>query len=238
MDKPVQFILAPNGEMGIIGEHSVMDGTPTTRMCDEVLDAVYSPNFDHGPSISGSIKPIVLDFDTTADIEARIKAAKERSDELVSSQAMSYHLTPYGKKEVKGYSIGPDGWTQMAIQLAYDRWCIKQGKPLGSRETGGTYEAATTRRFLKGRTEAIRVVSNEVRAWLTAMRENSGASDEDKKALLQVATKRHIGDAKDSGNGMGIDRHLLGLRMLLQEGDAGELSSDGIRIDKWLIRTR
>jgi carnitine O-acetyltransferase len=226
MDKPVQFVLAPNGEMGIIGEHSAMDGTPTTRMCDEVLDAVYSPNFDHGPHNSGSIKPVALDFDTTVDIEARIKVAKERSDELVSSQAMTYHLTPYGKKEIKGYSIGPDGWTQMAIQLAYDRWCIKQGKPLGSRETGATYEAATTRRFLKGRTEAIRVVSNEVRAWLTAMRENSGASNDDKRALLQVATKRHIGDAKDAGNGVGIDRHLLGLRMLLKEEDDGELSSN------------
>lgn len=200
-----------------------MDGTPTTRMCDEVLDAVYSPNFDHGPTASGSLRPIPLDFDVTHDIQTRIKLAKERSDALVASQALTYHLTPYGKKEIKGYSIGPDGWTQMAVQLAYDRWCIKHGKPQGSRETGGTYEAATTRRFLKGRTEAIRVVSNEVRTWLAAMRDNT-TSVEERKALLQAATKRHINDAKDAGNGMGIDRHLLGLRMLLQEGDDGERS--------------
>lgn len=222
MDKPVQFIVSPNGEMGIVGEHSVMDGTPTTRMCDEVLDAVYSPKFDHGPADTTSPNPIPLDFDVTPEVQAHIDLAKQKSDALVDNHTLTYHLTPYGKQEIKGYSIGPDGWTQMVIQLAYDRWCRKKGKTFGSRETGGTYEAATTRRFLKGRTEAIRVVSNEVRAWLAAMREDSGASAEERKALLHAAVKRHIGDAKDAGNAMGIDRHLLGLRMLMKNGDDGE----------------
>jgi carnitine O-acetyltransferase len=128
MDKPVQFILAPNGEMGIVGEHSVMDGTPTTRMCDEVLDAVYSPSFDHGATASSvDSKPIPLNFDVTPELEQRIAAAKTRSDELVGSQALTYHLTDYGKAEIKTYGVGPDGWAQMIVQLAYDRWCIKQG---------------------------------------------------------------------------------------------------------------
>ncbi|KAG8842722.1 Carnitine O-acetyltransferase mitochondrial, partial [Serendipita sp. 411] len=106
MDKPVQFILAPNGEMGIVGEHSVMDGTPTTRMCDEVLDAVYSPSFDHGPSGANSpIKPIPLEFDTNKELLSRIEQAKKRSDELVASQTLTYHLTDYGKKDIKTYGI-------------------------------------------------------------------------------------------------------------------------------------
>lgn len=91
---------------------------------------------------------------------------------------------------------------------------------LGSRETGGTYEAATTRRFLKGRTEAIRVVSEEVREWLATMRNESTSSDE-KKAAFVKAAKRHIADAKEAGAAMGIDRHLLGLRVLVQDSDGG-----------------
>ncbi|KAG8831959.1 Carnitine O-acetyltransferase mitochondrial [Serendipita sp. 399] len=242
MDKPVQFVLAPNGEMGILGEHSVMDGTPTTRMCDEVLDAVYSPSFDHGPSdTSAAITSIPLEFDVNEELQRRIDQAKKRSDELVSSQALTYHLTEYGKKDIKTYGIGPDGWTQMIIQLAYDRWCVKSGKPAGSRETGGTYEAATTRRFKKGRTEAIRVVSNEVREWLAAMRDEQ-SSPEERKGLLVAATKRHIKDAQDAGGAMGIDRHLLGLRMLVEDGDgekALELFNDPLfqRSKKWVLST-
>lgn len=53
-DKPVQFIVAPNGEMGMVGEHSLIDGGPATRMCDEILEAVYSSLFDHGPEISNT----------------------------------------------------------------------------------------------------------------------------------------------------------------------------------------
>lgn len=127
MDKPVQFILAPNGEMGILGEHSVMDGTPTTRMCDEVLDAVYTPSFDHGPTSSKKLMPEARDFVVDQDIQTRITAAKEKSDALVDTQALTYHLTDYGKKEIKTYGVGPDSWTQLAVQLAYDRWCQKQG---------------------------------------------------------------------------------------------------------------
>ncbi|PVG04926.1 carnitine acetyl transferase [Serendipita vermifera] len=241
MDKPVQFVLAPNGEMGIVGEHSVMDGTPTTRMCDEVLDAVYSPSFDHGPASPVDVKPTPLDFDVTPELEQRIASAKTRSDELVGGQALTYHLTDYGKAEIKTYGVGPDGWAQMVVQLAYDRWCIKQGYEKGSRETGGTYEAATTRRFKKGRTEAIRVVSNEARQWLDVMRDASSGSAE-RKAALVTALKKHINDAKDAGMGMGIDRHLLGLRMLVQDYDgekALELFNDPLfqRSKKWVLST-
>jgi carnitine O-acetyltransferase len=42
----------------------------------------------------------------------------------------------------------------MVIQLAYARLLAATGK---ARE-GGTYEAASTRKFFKGRTEAIRYV--------------------------------------------------------------------------------
>ncbi|KAG9021682.1 Carnitine O-acetyltransferase mitochondrial [Serendipita sp. 407] len=106
---------------------------------------------------------------------------------------------------------------------------------------GGTYEAATTRRFQKGRTEAIRVVSNEVREWLAAMRDRNSSAEE-QKLLLVAATKKHINDAQDAGAAMGIDRHLLGLRMLVQDGDgdkALELFNDPLfqRSKKWVLST-
>ena len=63
VDKPVQFIVSDNGKAGIMGAHSVMDGTPTATMCDHVLDMIGSPSFDKGTSQSSSAltSPAVLD---------------------------------------------------------------------------------------------------------------------------------------------------------------------------------
>ena len=45
MDKPCQFVVLPDGTAGFVGEHSVMDGTPTATMCDRVLDLIVLPAF-------------------------------------------------------------------------------------------------------------------------------------------------------------------------------------------------
>ena len=51
---------------------------------------------------------------------------------------------------------------------------------------------------------------------------SESSPDEEKKRLFMAAAKRHIGDAKEAGMALGVDRHLLGLRMLVEESDGGE----------------
>jgi carnitine O-acetyltransferase len=91
----------------------------------------------------------------------------------------------------------------MIVQLAYRR-LIGDG-----RRIGGTYEAATTRRFYKGRTEAIRVVTSESDAWVKSMDDES-ADQVERKRLFDAATKKHVSLAKHGGLGQGVDRHLFG----------------------------
>lgn len=203
-DKPVQFIVFDNATAGIVGEHSVMDGTPTTRMCDEVLDALLDKSFDHGPPVSSNMAPPeALDWKVTPKIENAIEKAKVAADELVNGQELGYHLTSYGKAAIKKFGVSPDSWSQLLVQLAYHR--LMGGKPL----EGGTYEAATTRRFKKGRTEAIRIVTEESRAWVKSM-DDTSIGPAQKKELFMTAASRHIADAKEAGKAQGIDRHLLG----------------------------
>ena len=106
---------------------------------------------------------------------------------------------------VKAFGVSPDGWTQMIIQLAYAR--LLRAK--GWKRNGGTYEAASVRKFLKGRTEAIRVVSAESDAWVASM-DDEGAGAERRMELFRNAIKKHGSDARAAGNAQGIDRHLLG----------------------------
>lgn len=203
-DKPVQFIVFDNGMAGIVGEHSVMDGTPTTRMCDEVLDALLDKSFNHGPLASSDLTPPqALDWKLTPEIEIAIEKAKVAAEELVNGQELGYHLTSYGKAVIKKFGVSPDSWSQLLVQLAYHR--LMDGKPL----EGGTYEAATTRRFKKGRTEAIRIVTKESRAWVESM-DDASISPAQKQELFVIAARKHISDAKEAGNAQGIDRHLLG----------------------------
>lgn len=194
---------------GFMGEHSIMDGTPTVRLCDEVLDALASPSFDHGVKPSGqpAIPPTPLDWEISAATAQAIMTANAAALDLINSQVLSYYLTSYGKDEIKKFGVSPDSWAQMIIQLAYRRTIGNENRK------GGTYEAATTRKFYKGRTEAIRVVTSESDAWVESM-DNPNASNATRKELFNLATKKHVALAKLCGAGQGIDRHILGMLLL------------------------
>ena len=204
VDKPVQFVVFDNAYAGIMGEHSVMDGTPTARMCDDMLDMLYNPAFDHGTSSGEPIpSPQPLDWEISPDISQAIFNADQAARELVEGQDLGFHLTSYGKATIKTFGVSPDSWAQMIIQLAFKRL-------LGNnKRNGATYEAASTRKFYKGRTETIRVVTNESDAWVNSM-DDDRVNNESRKKLFDLATTQHIRLAVDGGQARGIDRHLFG----------------------------
>lgn len=236
VDKPVQFIVFDNGKAGIMGEHSVMDGTPTVQLCDTVLDMIADPNFDQGSSSSGSVtEPVPLDWRVVPETEKAIEQAEMAAVELIESQAVGMLRTKYGKAAIKKFGVSPDSWAQMIVQLAYARLL----KSLGQKREGGTYEAATTRKFYKGRTEVIRVVSSESDAWVKSM-DDTAVSVDERKRLFGLATKKHISFAKMAGSAQGVDRHLLGLKQLLKEGEqVPEMYSDPVyqRASTWVLST-
>ncbi|KAF8749158.1 Acyltransferase ChoActase COT CPT [Rhizoctonia solani] len=218
VDKPCQFIVYDNGEAGFMGEHSVMDGTPTVRLCDEVLTDLQSQSFPHaGASVSSPLPaPTPLDFTLTSTLQTAIESARQAGSELVNSQDLQYLLLPYGKDQ--------DGLVPN----------------VGKGELAGTYEAATTRKFRKGRTETIRVVSEEVKAFCEAM--DSKVPAERKISLFRDAAKVHIQRAREAGNAMGVDRHMFGLRHLVRtsEGETmPSIFSDPVyqRASKWTLST-
>jgi carnitine O-acetyltransferase len=179
-------------------------------MCHDVLEMLYSPTFDHGtPSGDPEPVPFPLDWDISPTIVQAIAKADRAAAELIEGQELGYHLTSYGKAAIKKFGVSPDSWAQMIIQLAYRR--LLGDKP----RNGGTYEAASTRKFFKGRTETIRVVSSESDDWAKSM-DDKESTPELRKRLFDQATKKHITLAKAAGQGQGIDRHLFGRNLLSQ----------------------
>ncbi|CDO69773.1 hypothetical protein BN946_scf184766.g18 [Trametes cinnabarina] len=238
MDKPCQFVVLADGKAGFVGEHSVMDGTPTVALCDHVLDLIASPDFaSSSPSSASSSAspPQPLDWHVSAETQQAIEAATDAATALVTSQALNVVRTPYGKAAIKTFGVSPDSWTQMIVQLAYARLL----RSLGQRRQGGTYEAASVRKFLKGRTEAIRVVSAQSDAWVQSM-DDASADVARRLELFKEAVKAHGAYARAAGNGQGIDRHLLGLRLLVKEGEQmPAMFSDPVvkRSSYWVLST-
>jgi len=89
----------------------------------------------------------------------------------------------------------------MAFQVAY----YKQNKLFHS-----TYESASTKTFLHGRTEVVRSTTpdavNLAKTWV-----RKDASDAEKEAALRKAVDTHVALMNLCKNGQGVDRHLLGL---------------------------
>jgi carnitine O-acetyltransferase len=207
VDKPLQFIVFDNAYAGIMGEHSVMDGTPTARMCDDMLNMLYDPTFDHGtPSGEPILSPQPLDWEISPETTRAIADADHAACELVEGQELGFYLTSYGKTAIKTCAVSPDSWAQMIIHLAYKRL-------LGNnKRNGATYEAASTRKFYKGRTETIRVVTSEADAWANSM-DDDQVNAETRKKLFDLATSQHINLAVNAGQGQGVDRHLFGWKI-------------------------
>lgn len=244
VDKPVQFVVFDNGVAGLMGEHSVMDGTPTARMCDDVLTWLADPSSEFDLSapypallVSGP-KPLDFDLSKTAALQDSIASAEKRLYTLASEQALSFVRTKYGKRAIKTFGVGPDGWAQLVIQLAYARLAVREA-PNGKMTEWpvGTYEAAATRRFYKGRTETIRVVTNEVVDWMHSM-ENASMEREEKVDKFRKAVVRHGEIAREAGMAEGVDRHMLGLK-LLNPSSLPDLYTDPlyVRASRWTLST-
>lgn len=211
-DKPCQFIVNDNGTAGFMGEHSLMDGTPTHRLCDTVNALIVHNKLDFdNPAVRSSLPP-----PTALRFEADPKMADDMTKAQVQfAQLMAAHdlrvqaYQGYGKGLIKKFKCSPDAYVQMLIQLAYHKFYGKN-RP--------TYESAATRKYQEGRTETTRTVSDESVAFCDGMA-NPDISREDCEKLFRAAVQAHVSYTQDASDGYGVDRHLFGLKKCLKDGE-------------------
>ncbi|KAI1623808.1 carnitine O-acetyltransferase [Exophiala viscosa] len=211
-DKPIQFIINDNGTAGFMGEHSMMDGTPTHRLCDTVNAYIVHNKLDfENPSIRSDLPdPTPLRFETSAPVLEDLAQAQAQFRQVIASHDLRVQAYQgYGKGLIKKFKCSPDAYVQMVIQLAYHKMYGKN-RP--------TYESAATRKYQQGRTETTRTVSDESVAFCDAMADAS-TSREETERLFRDAVKAHVQYTADASEGYGVDRHLFGLKKLVQPGE-------------------
>ena len=87
-------------------------------------------------------------------------------------------FTDFGSNAAKALGVSPDAFVQAAYQLAHQR---------AKGHLGATYESIATRQYRHGRTEAMRVVTTEMVAFVSAM-EDPAADADARRAAFRAAT--------------------------------------------------
>lgn len=211
-DKPLQFIINDNGTSGFMGEHSMMDGTPTHRLNDYVNDVILNNKIDlDDASVRSDLpQPEHIRFHVDDSLEQDVKTAQAHFDAVIGEHELRVQAYQgYGKGMIKKFKCSPDAYIQLVIQLAYHKFYGKN-RP--------TYESAATRRFQQGRTETCRSVSQESVAFCDAMA-NPEISEDESRKLFRSALDSHVAYISDAVDGRGVDRHLFGLKKCLREGE-------------------
>ncbi|KAJ4477315.1 acyltransferase ChoActase/COT/CPT [Lentinula aciculospora] len=230
-DKPYSIIVDPSGRAGAMGEHSPVDALVPSIVGEyavvqhvEMLEPVSSDIAKEGWSR--------LDWVIDDDVVEAIHAARERAEaNIKNSDDSLLWFEEYGSDWIKSAGFSADAYIQMAIQIA---WYRTTG------EFTATYETALTRMFNKGRTETIRTLTLESRAFVLAMTDDAKSTSNETKILyLRRAAQKHTSLTRDATTGRGIDRHLLGLRNMLRQKERTELFDDALfsKSQEWRLST-
>ncbi|CAF3615540.1 unnamed protein product [Rotaria sordida] len=228
-DKTLQIIVGPDGYSGVNYEHSLTEGGIITALTDYALDYCKTAEpFVHTNKSSLLSKCRIV---IPKELEQSIIESEKRVDKFVENCDLIVHkYHEYGKDFAKQnkLSIGKkktndnelrtnrsrfilDAMIQVALQVAYFRM---HGK------CGATYESGSLRRYHLGRTETIRSCTLEAQIFARTMsEEHNETANNTKYDLFLNAMKAHRQYTNDAINAKGIDRHLLGLRLIAMENN-------------------
>jgi carnitine O-acetyltransferase len=230
-DKSLNIVVTNDARLGVHGEHSPCDALVPAQLVDFSVarePASDPPNADQKPSI----KPIqrlewVIDEKISKSF---VKAQKFINETIQDSDVQVLHYRKYGNDWIKKVAkSSPDAFAQMCIQIAFYRLY---------KYTTGVYETASTRKYLHGRTETCRSHTIEQKMFVEAF-ENSTVTPQQKYQLFQNACKAHIDYLGIATNGMGCDRHLLGLKLCMKGNETHPLYEHPVysKSSKWQLST-
>ncbi len=202
-DKSLSLIVFSDGRAGINVEHCGLDGTTMLSFVDDILG---KPTGElSGPFAAGRPSFELVEFVLDDDLWAAVQAAADSFAAYAADTATTLvSFEDFGADRVKKLGMSPDAFVQMAYQLAHRR---------AKGHIGATYESIATRQYRHGRTEAMRVVTPEVLAFVAAM-DDPDADDAARRDAFRSAAQAHVARAKDCQQGRAPEQHLWELQLI------------------------
>eukprot|EP01139_Manchomonas_bermudensis_P025410 Amastigsp_a845277_27.p1 type:complete len:377 gc:universal Amastigsp_a845277_27:1186-56(-) len=235
-DKSISLIIFANGKFGLNCEHSWADALAVGHMaetsCSTALDDYDSAGRNKRPDSGPGARAIAysgrrLQFELTPAAAADVLSAQSAAQALIADTELVIYNHNWGKGVIKKSRLSPDGFIQMAMQLAYRRDAGTQCL---------TYESAMTRFFRLGRTETVRSCTTESKVFVDAMLDPHATKDE-RREKLRAAVAHHAVAFRDAMCGKGVDRHLFALYVVsIGKGIPSEFLKDAVS-EPWRLST-
>lgn len=214
-DRSSLRIVSSNGISMEHGDHTAMDAIVMASTPVDLMTKM-SRRFVHGGGLVKT-KPRAnfkataylenTKFDLTSSLRSTILSAYDAHAEACKGiEVDTYVYLGFGRDALRSAKINADAFVQQALQLAFFR---------DRRRVVPVYESASTRLFATGRTDTIRSLTVEQRAFVEAM-DSPDVPAEQKLKLLTAAIKRHGAITQAASTGKGYDRHLMALRLAQQ----------------------
>lgn len=205
-DKAVSLIVFADGRAGINVEHCELDGTTILAFVDSVLGAPAAEQSRRsGARSQGQPAFAPVEFGLDDALRAQVRSAAEAFAEYGASTATrTVSFADFGSNTAKALGVSPDAFVQLAYQLAHQR---------AKGHLGATYESIATRQYRHGRTEAMRVVTPEVREFVAVMEDPAGDADA-RLAAFRSAAAKHVARAKECQIGQAPEQHLWELELI------------------------
>ncbi|KAI8593385.1 acyltransferase ChoActase/COT/CPT [Geranomyces variabilis] len=230
-DKSISVCIMADGRTGVNGEHSPCDALIPALMCDNMVANEPAQDPANANRSAHLAPPTKLRWRTDAKIASELTAAQKAvSADIANSDIKILQYPSYGSSFMKKIAkSSPDAYMQMALQLTYYRIH-------GS--FAPVYETASTRQYKHGRTETCRSLSVEQKEFVLAF-QDAKTSASDKYAKLTAACTAHVKYLDVASKGHGVDRHLLGLRMVMKPDEKAAIFTDPAYANssKWLLST-
>jgi len=151
-----------------------------------------------------------LDFVLDETLRADVTAAGAAFAAYAADTATTTLSIDFTAERAKALRCSPDAFAQLAFQLAHQR---------AKGHIGATYESIATRRFHHGRTEAMRVVTPEIAAFVAAM-DDPAAGQQDRRDAFRAAAAMHVERAKQCQVGLAPEQHLWELQLIARRRGA------------------
>jgi len=210
-DKTIQVHVCRNGDNGMTYEHSPAEAVALMKVTDHTLHCANGGSKFAPPNLNpaqGVELPTQIAFKNADMVERHLALAHNNLHNLASDLNMNpLHFKTFGKGFIKRQKCSPDSFLQIAFQAAF---YLVHGKPAGHYESGGL------RIFKEGRTDIIRSCSVESVEFGKLLSDKTADSGE-KFVAMKKALAAHSNYAKMVVQGGGVDRHLLGLKMIAKE---------------------
>lgn len=211
-DKSVSLIVFPDGRAGINVEHCGLDGTTILSFVDDLLATSpreHSAASGARPQGLPAVDPVefVLDDELRADVAA---AGEAFAAFAAGTASTVLTFDDFGQNQAKRLRMSPDAFVQLAYQLAHVR---------SKGHIGATYESIATRGWRRGRTEAMRVVTPQVVAFVEAM-QDPAVDAAARRAAFRAAADAHVTRARDCQGGRAPEQHLWELQFIARRRGA------------------